>query len=554
MRSYAGVVPLWRYAAETLLNLRLFGVILASVFFWQSLEPSLLPRTWMVQGLVSGICAVTGYFLAYLIERGLWHLHVRPDIPDRFEVPIRRALFVAAAIITVLAFAESFTDQEWTWDTLGVEPEARWQYALVLPITIAICAFVAALVRAFRFVRRNLEKGGHKVRLPHRIAVALSLALTLVLLVVVVDDVVFNNVIKVSNSVFATSDLSVDRDEPEPPTSALKSGGPGSPIGWSDLGFRGREFVSAAPSAEQIDDFTDDAIEPIRVYVGKKSASTAARRAQLAVDELERTGGFHRKTVVINTPTGTGWMDEQIYQPLEYLYGGDTAVIGMQYSHLPSHLGFLTEQDSAVISAKALFTAVRSRLDEMKPSERPFLIVTGESLGAYGGQGVFKDFTDLTNQVDYALWLGTPEFTTLRRQAERDRLPGSRQLLPVLSAHPDVVFTETGDGVNVGDSVVYLQNADDPIVWWSPRLIISRPDWMKERRSPQINPQMSWTPFTTFFQISTDMIASNSFDEGIGHIYGSAPLTVWTDLIRPPGWDEDKIERLRDRMDAIIRI
>lgn len=509
----------------------------------------------MVQGFVSGMCAVVGYSLGYLMERALWHVRIRPSIPDRPELHIRRGLFLVAAAFTVFAFAESFADQTWTWDRLGVEPQARWRYALVLPVALAICVLVAALVRAFRFVRRSLEHGGRKVKIRGEIAVVLSLVLTLLLVEVLVNRLVYNNVIRFSNSLFASADLSVDADEPDPPGSSLKSGGPGSPLNWSDLGFRGREFVSAAPTARQIDDFVNDAIEPIRIYVGKESAPTPSKRAALAVQELDRTGGFDRLVIVINTPTGTGWMDEQIYQPIEYFYGGNTAVVGVQYSHLPSHLGFLTEQNSAIASSKAVFAAIRQRLDSMPAHKRPTLIVTGESLGAYGSQGAFGNFDQLDSEVDYAMWLGTPEFTALRRQAEQDRAPGSRHVLPVLNDHPEVVFTESGEDIN-GDqhSIVYLQNSDDPIVLWSPKLILQKADWLKEKRSPRINPQMSWTPFTTFAQITADMIVSNSFDEGIGHIYGTAPLTIWALVLKPPGWDSDKIERLRERLDAIIRV
>ena len=42
----------------------------------------------------------------------------------------------------------------------------------------------------------------------------------------------------------------------------------------------------------------EPAKEPIRVYVGLDSASTAQERAALAVQELERTGAFDRKLLV----------------------------------------------------------------------------------------------------------------------------------------------------------------------------------------------------------------------------------------------------------------
>ena len=77
----------------------------------------------------------------------------------------------------------------------------------------------------------------------------------------------------------------------EQPTSRLRSGGPGSLIGWDTLGQEGRTFVAGGPSAEEIGAFSDtEALEPIRIYSGVATAEDLETRAQ-AVDDLERAGG-----------------------------------------------------------------------------------------------------------------------------------------------------------------------------------------------------------------------------------------------------------------------
>src|SRR5690349_10142761 len=43
-------------------------VLGATVLFWLSLTPSLLPRTWVIQGLVSGVVAAHGYALGRLVR------------------------------------------------------------------------------------------------------------------------------------------------------------------------------------------------------------------------------------------------------------------------------------------------------------------------------------------------------------------------------------------------------------------------------------------------------------------------------------------------------
>lgn len=44
------------------------------------------------------------------------------------------------------------------------------------------------------------------------------------------------------------------------------------------------------------------------------------------------TGGFDRDVLGVFTATGTGWINPNVSDALEYLYSGDTAEILMQYS------------------------------------------------------------------------------------------------------------------------------------------------------------------------------------------------------------------------------
>uniref|UniRef100_UPI001952DB3C alpha/beta-hydrolase family protein n=1 Tax=Klebsiella pneumoniae TaxID=573 RepID=UPI001952DB3C len=60
------------------------------------------------------------------------------------------------------------------------------------------------------------------------------------------------------------------------------------------------------------------AMQPIRVYVGQRGADTAQARAELALNELKRQGGFDRSVLIVITPTGTGWVDPAAMDPVEY--------------------------------------------------------------------------------------------------------------------------------------------------------------------------------------------------------------------------------------------
>ncbi|GAA3384710.1 alpha/beta-hydrolase family protein [Cryptosporangium minutisporangium] len=120
---------------------------------------------------------------------------------------------------------------------------------------------------------------------------------------------------------------------------------------------------------------------PIRVYVGLDTAPTSRERAALAVRELQRTGAFHRETLCLVTTTGTGWVNPQAVDPLEYMYRGDTALAAMQYSYLPSPISFLTDEERAREAARDLFDQVYAVWSRLPRTERPKLLVFGESFG-----------------------------------------------------------------------------------------------------------------------------------------------------------------------------
>ena len=43
---------------------------------------------------------------------------------------------------------------------------------------------------------------------------------------------------------------------------------------------------------------------------------------------------------------GTGWVSASLADSIEYLFNGDTAIAGMQYSILPSWAAFVADRDT----------------------------------------------------------------------------------------------------------------------------------------------------------------------------------------------------------------
>lgn len=165
------------------------------------------------------------------------------------------------------------------------------------------------------------------------------------------------------------------------PTVDTRSGGPGSSIAWQELGRAGKRFVTEGPRKSDIEVFTGrHALEPIRVYAGLRAADTPDEQAEAALADLIRMDAFSRSMLVIATPTGTGWVDNNGIAPLEYMHDGDIATVAVQYSYLESPFSLVLEPGRSQASAAALFRTVYRYWKGLPEDSRPRLYLFGLSL------------------------------------------------------------------------------------------------------------------------------------------------------------------------------
>ncbi|MCX4626228.1 alpha/beta-hydrolase family protein [Streptomyces sp. NBC_01443] len=85
-----------------------------------------------------------------------------------------------------------------------------------------------------------------------------------------------------------------------------------------------------------------------------------------------------------------------------------------------------------------------------------------------------------------------------------------------------------------------------PIVWWSPKLALSEPDWIGERPGSDVLGSMFWIPFVTFWQVTADLPFSTGVPDGHGHTYKSAYAYAWNAAMWPDGFTAQDLDRLRD--------
>jgi uncharacterized membrane protein len=526
------------------------GAWLALVFACLAFTPSLLPRSAVLQGVVCGISAAIGYGVGVA---GAWTWRAfadrnpRPPRPGAWRV---FAISAVAALVLALGLGQWWQAQ--LRDLMGA-PTPNPLLLVLLPVV------AAAIFTGLVAVSRSLRGAYHRVAvrlqrwMGRRAARALGWVIVVVGTWLVASGLLLDGLADLADRGFSVRNTATAEGVTQP-TSTLRSGGPGSLVSWDSLGRQGRAIAGTGPSATEIAAFTGaPATEPIRAYAGTLSAADVEARAELAVADLERAGGFDRGYLLVATTTGSGWLDAGAIDSFEYLTGGDSAVVAMQYSYLPSWLSYLVDQEKAREAGRQLFDAVYDRWSRLPAAERPRLFVFGLSLGSFGGETAFSGEYDLRNRTAGALFAGPPNFNTLYREFTDDRDAGTHEVEPIYKDGRTVRFTnDVAAGVPPtsdpweGTRVLYLQHPSDPIVWWSPRLIWDRPDWLGEPHGRDVLDAMVWIPLVTFWQVTADLPLSTGVPDGHGHTYTREFVDGWAKVLHPAGWTTDKAEQLRD--------
>src|SRR4051812_17202459 len=270
------------------------------------------------------------------------------------------------------------------------------------------------------------------------------------------------------------------------------------------LDFEGGRFVAGATAGLPVD--------PVRVFVGIRSAGSVPARCDLAVAELERLGGLSRSRLVVCSATLRGYVNPVPVAAEEILSGGDVAHVVVQYFDRRTPWLWRKVPVAAQVHRELLARLARRA--------GPELCVSGESLGAWASQQVFRD--DGPDGLDRrgiarALWVGTPYLSRFGRRAR------------ALRDDPRVRFLSTRDVIAAdppdaeGWRFLFLERLTDPVVLFPGlELLWRRPPWY---------PGASWKPGVSFVQGLLDLVKATRWtaDEPAseGHDYRiELPLVV----------------------------
>ena len=528
------------------MGLSFLGVIAALAMYAVSVAPSLMARSWAWHAVASGVLVACGYVAGVVVQNvgarviRVTGLTIRASEP--VELGFRIGIATLFAAWWLYAVIQSYRRARVAARLVNMPGENLGEYVLgtLGAVAVAWCliSLVAALVGVGHAIIAMLA-----VYMPRPVAVLAGVAILCVVMFFLTSNVILRGGIGFFRHHAEQMNMRTARGI-YPPVVPERSASPDSPVTWESVGGQGRVFLGRGPSRLDIAQVSGgEAKEPIRVYAGMPTAGAGIElAASTVVEELRRTGAFDRAVILLAASTGSGWVDEWQVQPLEFLTRGDCATASLQYSYVPSALNWLTGLEPAQEASAALFRAVRTELDAMDEAHQPALFVCGESLGAFASQSVFASACEALEQVDGALWVGTPAFTPMHAALTAARHRGSPEVAPVVDNARRVRFVNEPSDLRTDlyrrelgawgfPRLVYAQHPSDPVVWWNNKLIWTQPDWLRERAGRDVSRDVEFTRFVTFIQVLADLPVAGTAPGGHGHTYHEELIPLWRAIL-----------------------
>lgn len=531
-------------------NLSRPGLVVGGLLLALSLTPSLIPRSALVQGLLSGCVFAAGYALGAILE-WCWN-YLGLKLPATVTAWVRGISLIATVILVVICLSLNVNWQDSVRVAMGIEPAATGHVFLVV-LVAAVPALLLIIIGTALTVGVQRVAGLLRHLLPPRVATLGGILIVGVLTAMLFSGVLFRGALTIADRFYEQLDAVAGQFGDPPPTDPTQSGSAQSLVAWNGIGRDGRRYVTTVPTAAEIEALSGQpALAPLRTYVGLRSAETPQARAALALAELQRIGAFERSVLVVIMPVGTGWVDPPSIAAVEYLMNGDAASVSVQYSYLSSPLALIVEPDQGKDTAQAVFEAVYGYWRTLPRDGRPRLFLNGLSLGANSSQAstVFLDV--MADPFDGALWVGPPYTSTVWRWATLNRAAGSPFWRPEFGDSSSIRFANRGADLRKHQGpwgpmrIAFLQYPSDPIVLFDFATILTRPDWMEGERGEGVSPEFQWFPLVTFLQLAMDMAISNDSPLGYGHVYSTADyVDAWEALLEPAGWDAARLDALK---------
>lgn len=526
---------------------------------WFSLGSSLLPRSPMMQGVVSALSFVFGYgvgVFVWFLVKSIAKARGREVTSGPAWVSV--SLGVAYAAVLAVAVLRWPAWQSTQRQMVGLEEIGLTSGLMAVLWTVGLTAVMLLIGRSITWLiwKFDVFNGRH-------MSVHIARGVTILVILGIFGSAFWfissGGLAGFANARFGPGDETTLEGIAQPQNAEV-SGSPESLVKWDDLGFQGRTFAGAATTTDDLAAFYDDNaanMDPIRVYAGLDSAESADDRAQLVVEELKRTNAQDRAILVVVATTGTGWVDPISAATVEYMYRGDSAIAAMQYSFLPSWISFILDTATAMESGIAINNAVIEWWQTLPEDNRPTLIAFGESLGTLGSEAAYVQgdldgsLAYIQSRVDGVLWVGPTDANQLHTQLEDERDPSpvwrpeyrSGAIVRSVNGPADEY---AHDPTWQDPKVLYYHHPSDPVGYWNWETLWREQEWSQDPIGYDVPDSVRWVPWVSFWQVVIDLINGFSASVGHGHNYNDVFVDGWSAVAPVDDWNLENATHLHE--------
>ncbi len=183
------------------------GLLLAVLFFSASLSPSLVPRSYTVQGALSGVSLAVGYGLGILLV-WLWRYLELPEPINKYKQMFQWGLALGAALVACLFLWRASIWQNSIRELMEMEPVTSahpWRVGAIA-VSLALILVTGARVLAWkcRLIARKLN-----TIVPRRVSYVLSFIVAALLLVSITNGILIKNALRLADEAFEQLDALV---------------------------------------------------------------------------------------------------------------------------------------------------------------------------------------------------------------------------------------------------------------------------------------------------------------------------------------------------------
>src|SRR6516164_4574038 len=197
------------------------GLLLGTLFFAASLTPTLLPRSFLTQGVLSGCSLAAGYGIG-VFGRWLWAYMELPRPKGRLLRVAKLAAATGCAVVAVIFLWQAARWQNSIRELMELEPIDTAHPPAVSLIALTVFAILIALARFFRLTLRFVATRANRF-LPERVSDVIGFIAALALFWSVINGVLFRAFLHVAAASFQEYDALIE-PETEPPPDPLKTG------------------------------------------------------------------------------------------------------------------------------------------------------------------------------------------------------------------------------------------------------------------------------------------------------------------------------------------